>query len=161
MKTMDGVLRRKDAGRGFYQKLGADDGSNGIARIFALLADDELRHGSAIRAYEEGGAVTLGNSSILDSARYILRRLSLDDAALANFTHDLERFHVAMDFEADCARAFVSLAAHANKPTEREFFLRIAEDEQTHFTLLENVRELVHAAVEEPSESENGVLDAE
>lgn len=66
-----------------------------------------------------------------------------------------------MDFEADCARAFVSLAAHANKPTEREFFLQIAEDEQTHFTLLENVRELVHAAVAESAGSETGVLDAE
>lgn len=146
MGTMDGVLRRKHVEMGFYRQLGAADGRTGIGRIFAMLADDELRHGSALQAFEAGGAVMLDGSSTLAAAKVILRRLSFQDTPLAHCSYDLERFQLAMNSEADCARTFNSLAARAVEPSERDFFLRLAADEEIHFTLLENMHELVSAA---------------
>jgi rubrerythrin len=146
MGTIEGVLRRKDAEMGFYRQLGAADGNTGIGDIFAMLAEDELRHRSAIQALEEGEPVVLESSPTLDAAKAILRRLSVLDAPLAGFSFDLERLHLAMALEADCARAFALLAAHADEDSQRRLFSRLAEDEEIHFTLIENMHELVSAA---------------
>ncbi|HJV35176.1 ferritin [Geomonas sp.] len=141
----DVVLRKEGDWKGQYERFGAEAGIADLNDIFTMLSEDEKRHADALHALETGGRVDLAHSSTLDGARRILRRLSMKDKALSGFRGDLHSFIAAMDFEAASARACGELAREASHGWERELFQKIAEEDEIHFTLLEQLRELLES----------------
>ena len=146
MESRDVVLRKAGEGKGYYERCGAEAGVPGLSRIFAMLSEDELRHAEALLAHENGAQVELAHSTILDGARYILRHLSVQGGSLAQFNGDLASYQCAMDFEAASVRLYGQLARDAEHHWERELFLKIAAEDEMHFTLLEHMRELLEAS---------------
>ena len=146
MESKDVVLRKAGDGKGYYERCGAEAGVPGLSRIFAMLSEDELRHADALRAQQSGARVELSHSGTLDGARFILRRLSFQKAALAQFNGDLSSYLSAMDFEAASVRLYGQLAREAEHHWEKELFQKIAAEDEIHFTLLEHMRELLAPA---------------
>jgi hypothetical protein len=146
MDPTDVVLRKEGDGRGRYQRCGAEAGVPGVSRIFAMLSEDEVRHAEALRALQDGARVDLAHSATLDRAKTILRRLVREEESLARFNGDLHVYINAMDFEASCARICGELARQADDAWQRELFLKIAAEDEIHFTLLEQMRELLESS---------------
>ena len=159
MNPIDVVLRKEGDGKGYYERCGAEAGVPGLSRIFDMFSKDEVRHVDALRALEKGARVELAQSPTLDGAKCILRRLSVQDAALSTFHGNLGSYGCAMDFEAASARACGKLAQQALNGWERDLFLKIAADDEMHFTLLEHMRELLES-VSLAGAGEAGVSDA-
>jgi len=65
-----------------------------------------------------------------------------------------------MDFEAASVRLYGQLACEAPQGWEKELYRSIAAEDEIHFTLLEQLCELVEALPENP-ELELGVRDAQ
>jgi hypothetical protein len=143
MESRDVVLRKAGDGNGYYERCGAEAGVPGLSRIFAMLSEDELRHAEALRAHQNGSQVELAHSTTLDGARFILRNLSLQVSALEQFNGNLASYLRAMDFEAASVRLYGKLAQEAEHHWEKELFLKIAAEDEMHFTLLEHMRELL------------------
>jgi rubrerythrin len=146
MNSRDVVLRKEGDGKGYYQRCGAEAGIPGLSRIFNMLSEDETRHADALRALQDGGRVELPHSPTLHGAQSILRRLSIQEAALSDFNGDLRAYGSAMDFEAASARACGQLAREALHGWERDLFLKIAAEDEIHFTLLEHICDLLKPA---------------
>jgi len=156
MNSKDVVLRKAGDGKGYYERCGAEAGVPELSRIFAMLSEDELRHADALRAQQSGARVELAHSTTLDGARFLLRNLSVQQAPLAQFNGDLSSYVCAMDFEAASVRLYGQLAREAEHHWEKELFLKIAAEDEMHFTLLEHMRELL-----EPAGGADGASDAE
>ena len=156
MDSMDLMLRKACDGKGYYERCGAEAGVPELSRIFSMLSEDELRHADALRAQQNGARVELPHSTTLDGARFILRNLSVQIAPLEQFNGDLASYVRAMDFEAASVRLYGQLAREAEHHWEKELYLKIAADDEVHFTLLEHMRELL-----EPSYGRDGVIDAD
>jgi bacterioferritin (cytochrome b1) len=156
MDSKDVVLRKAGDGKGYYERCGAEAGVPELSRIFSMLSEDELRHADALRAQQRGARVELAQSTTLDGARFILRNLSVQQKPLDQFNGDLASYVRAMDFEAASVRLYGQLAREAEHHWEKELFLKIAAEDEMHFTLLEHMRELL-----EPSSGGDGVTDAE
>lgn len=142
MDSTEVVLRKESDGKGYYERCGAEAGMPELSRFFAMLSEDEVRHVDALRALQSQARVDLAESKTLEGAKAILRRLAMDRAPLSGFSDDLG---AAMDFEADSARACGELARQASHRWEQELFLKIAAEDEVHFTLLEQVRELLQS----------------
>jgi len=156
MDSCEVVLRKSGEGKGYYERCGAEAGIPGLSRIFAMLSEDEQRHADALRARESGAVVELDHSTTLVGARCILRHLSVRQMPLAQFNGNLASYVCAMDFEAASARLYGQLAQTAEEHWEKELFRRIAAEDEMHFTLIEQIRELF-----ESSPGADGVLDAD
>jgi bacterioferritin (cytochrome b1) len=146
MNSRDVACGRKGDGREYYQLCGAEAGIPELSRIFEMLSEDEARHAHALRALKEGDPVDLGGSPTLDGAGPILRALSVQEATLAHFSGDLRRYGSAMDFEAANIRLCGQLAREAAHGWERELLLKIAAEDEVHFTLLEYMCDLLRPA---------------
>lgn len=155
MDSRDMALKKEGDARGYYERCGAEAGIAGFTTIFRMFSEDETRHADALRALLNGARVELPVSKTLAGARTILRRLAVREGSLS-FTGDLASYRSAMQFEAVSARACGKLALEAPSGWERELFLRIAADDEIHFTLLEEMRELLQVHGEETG----GVCDA-
>ncbi|HEY5514203.1 MAG TPA: ferritin [Geomonas sp.] len=146
MESRNVVLRKEGDARGYYERCSAETEIPELSRFFTMLSEDEVRHDDALRALQSGARVELAHSTTLDSARYILRHLSVQDAALAKFNGDLATYGCAMDFEAASVRLCGQLARDAEHKWEKELYLKIAAEDEMHFTLLEHMRELLQPA---------------
>ena len=146
MDSRDVAFGRKGDGREYYQLCGAEAGIPGLSRIFEMLSEDEARHARALRALQEGARFDLDGSPTLDGAKPILRTLSVREASLAQFNGDLGRYGSAMDFEAANIRLCGQMAREAAHGWERELLLKIAAEDEVHFTLLEYMRDLLSSA---------------
>lgn len=155
MDSRDMVLRKEGDGKGYYERCGAEAGIAGLSSIFKMLSEDEVRHADALRALQSGVRVELTDSGTLDGARAILRRLSVQEQTLSRFNGDLGSYRHAMQFEAVSARACCELAREALDGWERELLLRMAAEDEMHFTLLEHMHELL-----QPQATEDGGGDA-
>lgn len=142
MDSRDMMLRKQWDGRGYYERCGAETGISGLSSIFKMLSEDEVRHADALRAVQEGAMVELPQSATLDGAKMILRRLSMQ-VPPSSVIGDLARFRHAMQFEASSARGCEELAREAPSGWERELYLRMAAEDEVHFTLLEQMREIL------------------
>ena len=161
MNSRDMVLRKEGDGKGYYERCGAEAGVAGLTSIFKMLSEDEVRHAEALRALQSGNRVELPVSATLDGAKSILRRLSVQEQTLSPFNGDLGCYRHAMQFEASSARVCGELAREALHGWERELFLRIAAEDEMHFTLLEHMRELLEPAAGADGDGcEPGVSDA-
>lgn len=141
MDSRDMELRKEGDGSGYYERCSAEAGVAGLSSIFRMFSEDELRHAGALRALRDGGRVDMRQSATLAGARSILRGLTAQE--LARYRGDLGVYLNAMQFEAFSARVCSELAREALHPWERELFQTMAEEDEIHFTLLEEMRELL------------------
>lgn len=148
MESRDVVLRKTGEGRGYYEGCQTAVGLPGVAGIFALLSEDERRHAEALK----GIPVDLDQSRTLDGARFILRNLAVQLSGLEQLDDELVCVSRAMDFEAASVRLYGQLAREATQHWEKELYLRIAADDEMHFTLLEQMRELLETLPEDVKE---------
>lgn len=151
MDSHDVVLNKTGDGIRYYERCGVEAGIPALSRIFAMLSEDERRHGEALRAWHTGATVDLPQSKTLEGARFLLRHLAVQ-GGLERFNGDLDNFGRAMQFEAASVRLYGQLAREAQHHGERELYAKIAAEDEIHFTLLEQMRELVEALPEEPSD---------
>lgn len=156
MDSREIMFRKEWDGKGYYERCGAETGVAALSSIFKMLSDDEVRHAEALRALQAGGKVVLPSSSTLDGAKGILRRLSMQGEPLSHHRGDLRH---AMQFEALSARECGQMAREALHGWERELFLRMAAEDEMHFTLLEQMQELIEP--EASCDDEDGVEDAQ
>jgi rubrerythrin len=146
MDSKDVVLRKEGEGKGYYERCGAEAGIPGLSRIFDMFSEDEVRHADALRALQSGDRVEMPQSSTLDGARRILRSLSVQEPMLFQFNGSLRSYGCAMDFEAASVRLYGQLAREAVHGWEKELLLKIAAEDEMHFTLLEHICELLDPA---------------
>jgi rubrerythrin len=146
MDSRNVLVRKEEDGRGYFERCGAEAGIPELSRIFAMMSEDEVRHADALRALQREARVDLSHSTTLEGAKPILRRLFAEQAAVSGFSGDLGAYGAAMDFEATNARLCAELARQASHHWERELFLTIAAEDEIHFTLLEEMRELLEPA---------------
>jgi hypothetical protein len=137
------VLLRKEREKENYQRCSNEVGLPGLSRIFALLVQDEARHLEALHWLQEGKRIDLAPSTTLENAKSILRRLSMEEGELSKFRGDLRSFTSAMDFEAGSARVCAKLANETAEGWKKELLSRIAAEDEMHFTLLEEIHELL------------------
>jgi rubrerythrin len=147
MNSNEVLVRKEGEGRGYYERCGAEAGIPEISRIFAMISDDEVRHADALRALQREARVDLGRSTTLEGARPILRSLLKQGGSLSSFNGDLASYRQAMDFEATNARLCSELARQAAHRWERELYQKMAAEDEIHFTLLEQMRELLDPAI--------------
>lgn len=146
METMEDLLQRKEEGRGFYHHMGAQSSNAEIRRLCGMLAEDEMRQERVLLALRRGKAPQLEGSLTLDEAKGILRKLSLDDPCSSGLVCEVVRLDTAMEYEARCVRICREIADAVEGP-QRELFLRMAAEEEVHYTLLEQMRDVVHGAL--------------
>jgi hypothetical protein len=145
MEACDVVLRKAGEGRGYYERCGAEAGIPALSRIFAMMSEDELHHAEALRAQQAGAQVELPRSVTVEGARFLLRSLALQHAILEQYNGDLSCLDDAMAFEAASVRFYGRRARESQHRGEQELYLKIAAEDEMHFTLLEHMRELLES----------------
>lgn len=145
MNIFDFAMEMEMDGKAHYEKLAAGTPIKGLETIFRLLAADEQKHFDVIQEMKAGGSGTIADSRALDEAKNIFQGLMGDKALLGGLRKDLDGYRHAMKIEADSVKLYEDMARKEEGKEVAQLLLKIADEENKHYNIMENLYDFVLA----------------
>ena len=137
MSIYEFAMQMEQDGEAFYRELAAKTNDTGIRRILIMLADDETKHYNTLKQMKEAVEPQMTTTAILTNAKNIFAQMKGQE-------FDLDISHVdlckkAQDIEHKSQIFYQEKAKEVSSPTQKELFLKMADEEKRHYFLLDNV----------------------
>lgn len=140
LKILEIALTMEEKGYSFYNQAVNRSGNPLGKAMFGRLRDDELVHMERIKAIVNG--LTKGTNWKIEydklpsqpqSTNAMFRKLAREHAKnLKPDAGDVEAIDVGLDFETQAVKFYEEHLEQAQDPMEREFILRMIEEEKDH-----------------------------
>lgn len=146
MNIFDFAMQMETDAETLYRKLAEDSQVPGIRKIFADLADDEQGHWQIFRALKQQQPPEITtDSQTLENAKSIFQDLIARKEELPSITSNLESYRYALKLEAEGVRLYRDAAKRESSDQVKTLLLRIAEEEEKHFNIVENIFNFINA----------------
>lgn len=146
MNVLDFAMKMEMDGKAYYEKLADSCQEPGLKNIFSRLAQDEQKHYEILRTLKAGaGAAALVDTDVIEEAKNVFAQLPGKCGTLKSMEKDLEAYRHAMKIEAESFRFYEEAADKEPDLSIKKLFLKIAQEEHKHFTVIENVYHFVNA----------------
>lgn len=144
MDILDFAMQMELDGRKFYLK-GAEQTKDGsLKKIYEQLAEEEHRHYNIFKSLKAGdlsGAAKAMTSSKeqIGTARTLFREMTEKGMTTLPGESDREVWKQARAVEEKTVKLYTDEAAKEKDTTRKELLLKLADEEQTHVYLIENI----------------------
>ncbi len=146
MNVLDFAIEMENDGFEYYKDLADSSTLPGLRTIFSSLAADELKHAKVFKSLKTGEAVgKMPASETLKTSKNLFKQLPEGAEELKSIADSLKAYQHAMKLEANSFRFYEEAAEKETNPEVKALLLQIAEEEHTHFNILENVYSFVNA----------------
>lgn len=144
MNVYEYAMKVEVEGERYYRDLANKTDDAGLKQVLTMLADEEVKHFKAFEAMRNNAPVPRVDSvDVFANAKTIFQKLK-DEGATASFDKDQVDFYEhALRLEEKSYEFYTQKAAELEDPEQKAAFLRIAEEEEQHKALMENLIEYI------------------
>jgi rubrerythrin len=142
MDMFDFAMQMEKDGEAYYRELAQKSADKGLARIFTMLADEEVRH-YGIFSRMKTGQVMVPPTSILANVKNIFVEMKEKGEPFGVSANEISAYRKAQDIEKKTEDFYREKAAEVKESSQKENFLRIADEERNHFLILDGIIEFV------------------
>ncbi len=144
MNIYEFAMQMEKDGEKFYLLLASNCQVEGIATIFTMLANEEVKHYNTIAQLQNhSGNFSLVKTTVLENVKNIFIRMKEEKADVRFDSSELESYRKAMAIEEMSWKFYLDKAADAGEEAVKQIFLRLAGEEEKHLRIMENVVEFV------------------
>jgi len=136
------MAKEKEA-ESLYRQLADNTGNHGFKSIFSMLADEEAEHCSILEDMKNEVPPELSDSDILLDANEAIKKMSRNKEAFEIETDQVELYKNAQEIEKQSRDFYREKAGEVQDSFQKEIFDKLADQEQNHYILLDNIIELV------------------
>lgn len=140
MNPYEFAMKMEENGQAMYLQLAEKANLESVKNIFKMLAYDEQKHFETfqrMKGTDSGKAME--NSTALDGAKNAFADLKKQRDEVANLESDIPVYTKAMEIEAESAKIYREAAQKESDPAVREVLEQIAQEEEKHYNILENL----------------------
>lgn len=142
MDIFDYAMQMEKDGENYYRQLVGKTDSKGIKAIFTMLAEEEVKHYKTV-AQMKTERPQMAETTVLANAKNVFARMR--DSG-ESFDFDAEQsalYRKAQDIEKKSEEFYRQKANEVEQKYQRKIFLRLADEENKHYFLLENIIQFV------------------
>jgi rubrerythrin len=143
MNIYDFAMAKEKEAESLYRQLADNTGNEGFKSIFSMLADEEGRHYSILEEMNNEVPPELSDSDILPNANEVIKKMSRKKEAFEIETDQVELYKNAQEIEKQSRDFYREKAGEVQDAFQKEIFEKLADQEQNHYVLLDNIIELV------------------
>ncbi len=136
------AMQMEKDGEDYYRRLVQKAGNNGMKTILTMLADEEVKHYNAIKRIQTQ-KTQISESEILTDAKNVFVQIKESDASFDFDIKQTELYKKARDIEKKSRDFYTEKAGEVTEEYQKELFLKLADEEQKHYVLLDNIIEFV------------------
>jgi len=127
----------------YYRDLAERTANAGLKNILTMLADDEAEHLQAIERLKAGVPKKTMSTSILANARKVFERMRKAGEKFDFHMSEADLYAKAMKIEEESKRFYLKKAKEATDPDQKEILEKLAQEEDRHLVLMENLHSFV------------------
>ncbi|RJQ56844.1 MAG: rubrerythrin [Nitrospiraceae bacterium] len=141
MDIYEYAMQMERDGENFYRELSRKTANAGIRNILTMLADAEVKHYNVFQGMKRNEAVPDTDTEILSGVKNIFMKMR-DEKTIPVGAAQIELYRRAQEIEKK-SRDFYLEKADEVTAAQRTIFIRIADEEKTHYFILENIIDFV------------------
>jgi len=143
MDIFEFALEKEQFAEQYYRVLAQNAPHKGLISIFTMLADEEHGHHEVIMNLQQGVPAKVAETILLTNAKTIFAKMRQSREKFKFGDSQIDTYKKARDIEQD-SRSFYRLKAkESDNPVHKAIFNTLAEEENKHYFLLENIIDFV------------------
>ncbi|MBV6519012.1 MAG: rubrerythrin [Candidatus Brocadia sp.] len=139
MNIYDFAMQMEKDGEQYYRNLIQKTRNAGLKKILDMLADAEVRHYDTLQKMKKNEKTQLPDSEILSKVKNIFMEMKAGKDTLDVNVSQKEFYKKAQEIERKSRQFYTEKAAEVDNQSQRETFLTIADEEERHYVILENI----------------------
>jgi rubrerythrin len=143
MNIYDFAMQMEQDGEAFYRDMAAQSADAGVQSILNALADDEVKHYTIVKQMKaESVAPQMEDTAVLSTAQNVFAQMTGRSFSVEG--PQVEVYRQAQELELRSREFYQEKANEVPQETHRALLLRIAEEENKHYFLLDHMIEFVN-----------------
>lgn len=143
MDIFEFAMEKEKFSEDYYRRLAEKTNHTGLRNICNMLAEEESKHYKVIEHMSQKIPAKVAETSILDNAKKVFERMR-ESMEKFNFdTSELELYQKARDIEKQSKRFYIEKASEVEDACQKGIFKKLADEEQKHFVLLDNICDFI------------------
>ncbi len=143
MNIFEFAMEKEKYAEEFYRDRAAKSPDKGLTEIFLMLANEEEKHYELIEKMQAEAPVKLGETTVLTDATAIFEKIREGAKKFIFEKTELDLYKEAQNIEQNARKFYLEKANEVKAQTQKDVFLKLAEEEKKHYFLLDNIIEFV------------------
>ncbi len=143
MDIFDFALEKEILSEQFYRELAERAPHKGLVSIFTMLADEEHGHVEVVTKMKEGSPAKVADTILLTNAKTIFAKMRQSKDKFKFGDSQIDLYKKAQEIERESRAFYRQKAQETENPGHKAIFNTLAEEENKHYFLLENIIEFV------------------
>jgi rubrerythrin len=142
MDIFDFAMQMEKDGEAYYRELAKKCGDKGLAKIFIMLADEEVRHYGIFSRMKTGKA-EVPTTSVLDNVKNIFAEMKGKGQTFHFGAEQVGYYRKAQEIEKKSEDFYREKSKEVSNKSQKEALMKIALEERHHFLILDGIIEFV------------------
>lgn len=143
MNIYDYAMQLEKDGERYYRELAGTIVNAGLKNIMTMLADAEVKHYELFERMKRNEAVEVPDTPIINDVKNIFVRMREEGDVLTADGSEVDLYTRAQEIEEKTRDFYREKAGELDDASQRSAFLKIAEEEQRHYLILDNIIDFV------------------
>ncbi len=139
MNIIDYALQTEKDGENYYRELASRAGNLGVRSVFELLADAEAEHYQLFMRMKQGQPANRGDARPIARIKTLFAEMRDGGGMEAPTNDQIEAYIMAREMERESQAGYAQRAQKLTDPEQREICLQIAQEEEKHYLILDNL----------------------
>jgi rubrerythrin len=142
MDIYEYAMQMEKDGEAFYRELASKTSNAGLKKILVMLADAEVKHYKLFENMKRNDKVHMTDTAILKDVKNIFVQMR-EEKQFDVEVDQVELYRKAQAIEKKTRDFYLDKAGTVD-PSQKEIFLKIADEERRHFIIIENLINFVN-----------------
>jgi rubrerythrin len=143
MDIFEFALEKEKLSEEYYRKLADGAPAKGLISMFSMLADEEHSHYEVVSKMKQEGSAGVTETILLTNAKTIFAKMRQSREKFRFGDSQIDLYKKAQDIEKDSRSFYRQKAVESEDPRHKAILNQLAEEENKHYFLLENIIEFV------------------
>ena len=143
MDIFEFAMEKEQLAEQYYRKLADKAPHKGLVSILTMLADEEHGHFEVVSKMKQNIPSEVADTILLTNAKTIFAKIRQSREKFRFGPGPIDLYKKAQDIEKDSRSFYRQKAKESENPSHKAIFNTLAEEENKHYFLLENIIEFV------------------
>ena len=143
MNILEFAKKKEQFSIDLYMDLARKTKDDGLKNIFAMLAEEERKHCKIVSDMVKEMPVAVLETPMLKNALMVFRKMKKRASHFVFPDSEMELYAKARQSEEESRQFYQEKAKEMTEPKQKRVFKKLADEEQKHFVLLDNICDFV------------------
>ena len=143
MDVFEFAMQKEQTAEEFYRNLAAKAEHSGLQKIFAWLADQEVRHYEVVKQMKQSTPVVPSTTILEDTVKLFQEMRQKKEYIVGETERQSEVYNQAREIENESIKFYTQKAEEAEDEKEAEVWRQLANEERMHYRLIDNLLDFV------------------